>query len=100
MKRLLLLWALGAAAGCGGGEGHVRTDEERADDQSIAAEVNRVMSRVEGVDRLRLRIDVVSGRVTLSGNVRSDEAAKAACEAAKKVKDVLEVVDRMEREAR
>lgn len=99
MKRLAVVLALALAAGCGGGEGtsKPRTDRERVDDQSIAAEVNRVLSRVDGVDRLKVKIDVSRGHVTLSGPARDEAAAQAACEAARKVGGVEEVRDLLER---
>lgn len=86
------------ASGCAGGGGeHPRTSEEKVDDHSIEADVNRALSRVEGVDRLKLKIECVSGKVVLSGSVRDEAAAKAALEAAGKVHGVVGVEDRLER---
>jgi len=96
MKRLLLLIVLGAV-GCGGGSSG-RTEEDRIDDHAIESDVSRVLTRVPGVDRLRIRIESTGGRVTLSGSVPGEEGAKAACEAARKVDGVVEVIDRLVRE--
>lgn len=100
MRSLWLLAVLALAAGCGSGpdDNRARTDAEKVDDQAIAAEVNRVLSRVAGVDRLKLRIEVSRGHVALSGPVRDDEAARAACDAARKVDGVVDVADRLARE--
>ena len=94
-----LAWvALVVAAGCtGGGTTTARTDEELVADQAIAAEVNRALSRVEGVDRLKIQIEVVRGIVSLSGPVSDESAAKAACAAARKVDGVKGIRDLLER---
>ncbi len=99
MNRLIAVLGLVFLAGCGGGEGtsRPRTDDEKVDDQAIAAEINRVLSRVEGIDRLKVRIEVARGYVTLSGPARDEGAAKAACEAAAGVSGVEGVRDLLER---
>ncbi|MBI2923944.1 MAG: BON domain-containing protein [Planctomycetes bacterium] len=92
-------WLLAAAvllAGCGGDGG--RTDEDRIDDHAIEADVNRALSRVPGVDRLRVRVECLDGRVVLSGSVADGAAAKAACDAAGKVDGVKGVADQLKRE--
>lgn len=99
MRRALLACVAAFLSGCGGGGATPpRTDEERVDDQAIAADANRALGRVDGVDRLQVRIEVHRGRVTLSGRVRDEAAAKAACDAVGRVKGVGGVVDRLERE--
>lgn len=99
MRGLLLACVLAALPGCGGGGATPpRTDGERVDDQAIAADANRALGRIEGVDRLKVRIEVFRGRVTLSGPVRDDAAAKAACEAVGRIRGVEGVLDRLERE--
>lgn len=99
MKRLIAVMGVVLLAGCGGGEGtrEPRTDDEKVDDQAIAAEINRVLSRIDGIDRLKVRIEVARGHVTLSGPARDDAAAKAACEAARGVSGVEGVRDLLER---
>ncbi|MEK7467615.1 MAG: BON domain-containing protein [Planctomycetota bacterium] len=97
MKRLALL-ALLVAAGCtGSGTTTARTDDELVEDQAIAAEVNRALSRVEGVDRLKIQIEVVRGIVSLTGPVSDEASAKAACAAARRVDGVKGVRDLLER---
>jgi osmotically-inducible protein OsmY len=98
VKRFLL-GVLLAACGCGAPEGP-RTEEERVDDHAIAADVNRALSRIDGIDRLRVKIDCARGTVVLSGPVRDDAAARAACRAAEDVKGVKEVLDRLDRTGR
>lgn len=95
MKYAILIGSL-FVAGCSTPEGP-RTEDERVDDHSIAADVNRAISRVDGVDRLRVRIDCHRGTVVLTGPVRDDSAARAACKAAEAVKGVKEVLDRLDR---
>jgi osmotically-inducible protein OsmY len=94
MRRLLLAAALAA---CGCPEPRKSPEEARVEDHSIASDVSRALSRVKTVDRLRIRIEVSGGVVTLSGKVDDGLAACDACAAAHEVKGVKEVVDRLER---
>jgi osmotically-inducible protein OsmY len=97
--RTLALLALVVAAGCtGSGTTTARTDDELVADQAMAAEVNRALSRVDGVDRLKIQIEVVRGIVSLSGPVSDETAAKAACAAARKVNGVKGIRDLLERQ--
>ena len=99
--RSFALLAFLVAAGCtGSGTTTARTDEELVEDQAIAAEVNRALSRVEGVDRLKIQIEVVRGIVSLLGPVSDESAAKAACAAARKVSGVKGIRDLLERQDR
>ncbi|KAF0240565.1 MAG: hypothetical protein FD180_4876 [Planctomycetota bacterium] len=101
MKRVMAISVVlaFAAGGCAGdGETRARTDEELVADQAIAAEVNRALSRVDGVDRLKIQIEVVRGIVSLSGPVRDQAAAKAAYDAAERVDGVKGIRDMMKRE--
>lgn len=99
MKRQMVFLAI-FAAGCAGGGNEPRTEEDRVDDHTIEADVNRALSRVDGVDRLKLKIESIRGKVVLSGRVRDAAAAKAAVEAAAKVHGVQEVVDKTEIESK
>jgi osmotically-inducible protein OsmY len=97
VKFILLALTL-LACGCSGSGNGTRTEEDRIDDHAIEADVNRAISRVDGVDRLRVRIESIRGIVTLSGKVRDEAAAKGALEAAAKVSGVKKVTDALERE--
>ena len=101
MKRVMAISVVlaFAAGGCVGDETtRARTDEELVADQAIAAEVNRALSRVDGVDRLKIQIEVVRGIVSLSGPVRDQAAAKAACDATERVDGVKGIRDMMKRQ--
>lgn len=91
-------WLLAAALACAGCSKEKREEERRVEDHVIESEVNRALTDVKQIDRLKIRIVCKEGKVTLTGKVKDDAAAWAAVKAVKEVDGVKDVVDNMERE--
>jgi osmotically-inducible protein OsmY len=98
MKRRLPVVAIVLLGACG--DPGPRTVEDRVDDHAIVSEVNRLLSRVDGLDRHRIRVSCTDGKVTLGGEVRDDATAARAVEAAGNARGAVSVEDRMQRPAR